>query len=52
VDGVQPPKAVSLTELTPGVPVVVMVNTLAVPAEKVEWSALVMSGAVVLPPPV
>ena len=45
VDGVQPPKAVSLTELASGVPVVVMSNTPAVPAEKVAWSPLVMAGA-------
>ena len=48
-DGVQPLKAVSLTELTPGVPVVVMLNTPAVPAENVVWSALVMAGAAVRP---
>ncbi len=48
----QPLKAVSLTELTPGVPVVVMSNTPAVPAENVVWLALVMAGAVVLPLPV
>ena len=47
-----PLKAVSLSELTPGVPVVVMLNTPADPAEKVVWSALVMPGAVVLPLPV
>ena len=52
VDGVQPLNAVSVTELTPGVPVVVMSNTPAVPAEKVAWLALVMAGAAAVPLPV
>ena len=43
-EGVQPLKALSVTELTPGVPVVVMLNTPAAPAEKVAWSPLVMAG--------
>jgi hypothetical protein len=51
-EGVQPLKAASVTELTPGVPVVVMLNTPAVPAEKVVWSPLVMTGAAVAPEPV
>ena len=52
VDGVQPLKAASVTELTPGVPVVVMSNTPAAPAENVVWSPLVMAGAAGVPLPV
>ena len=52
VEGVQPPKAASVTELTPGVPVVVMSNTPAFPAENVAWLALVMAGADEVPVPV
>ena len=44
VDGTQPLNALSLTELTPGVPVVVMSNTPAVPAANVAWLALVTAG--------
>ena len=52
VDGVQPLKALSLTELTPGVPVVVMSNTPAVPDENVAWLPLVMAGDAEVPLPV
>ena len=51
-EGVQPLNAASVTELTPGVPVVVMSNTPAFPAEKVAWLPLVMAGADVVPLPV
>ena len=51
-EGEQPPKALSVTELTPGVPVVVMSNTSGVPAENVVWFTLVMAGAAEVPLPV
>ena len=52
VDGMQPLNALSLTELTAGVPVVVMSNTPAAPAANVAWLPLVTAGDVVVPLPV
>ena len=51
VDGRQPPNGLSLTELTPGVPVVVMSNTPALPAANVAWLTLVTEGDVAVPLP-
>ncbi len=48
----QPANALSLSELTAGVPVVVMSNTPAVPDEKVVVVPLVMAGAADVPLPV
>ena len=51
-DGVQPLNAVSVMELTGGVPVVVMWNVSAEPAANVAALTLVMDGAAVVPVPV
>src|SRR5271157_3558889 len=52
VDGVQPVNGASVRELASGVPVVVMSNTPATPAENVAWLPLVMAGAVGVRPTV
>ena len=51
-EGAHPLNALSVSELTPGVPTVVTSNTPAVPAEKVAWLPLVTAGGAEVPLPV